>query len=1337
MKITSYCSLRIVFGFLFFVYINISAQNNVTKSIANGNWNTTNSWDNGIPNANKRAIISKNHRINIVGNHTAKEVVVHGTLNVNENGNLNKSLNTRWIHVNSAGVFRIGTANNRFNRGNFTLTLTGTNPNANQSVPMANGMTMDIKKNDGFLMAGGGGRLQFFGEDKLPFTKLSQTARVGANTITVANVIDRNHSGALSPQHDGILNWEVGDQIVIASSATDYSHEDVRTITAIQNLGTTTRLTLNRALTYMHYGEIETYGTNLDSQSINPGKTFSIDMRAEVALLSRNIKIKGTEAQDTDNFFGDRARLTKETNGKAKNGVGAHIMIMPSAGQISVDGVQLDLMGQSGRLGRYPFHWHVARDRAGDYIKNSSITNSNNRGVVVHTTDNVVVEGVVLHDVHGHGFFTEDGVELNNKFINNIAFGIHRVDPDDDRKGAAAFVVDDTDRFFDRGDRSRTTSAFWIGNAGNDYVGNVVAGCEGSGIWFGQPALPRGAASRIADYANFKPRETPLANFDHNTVHSSRTGFVVALRGSIPGGGGAFGENERTFGNIDPIYKNLTIYLTRIGLYPLVSNVRHTFPNFKAADNNYISWDSDPNLIKDALLVVRSRGNLNERKDNEVTGLALYHGNTIIENAHIAGVTGRFFVPQGGGNRVRSGAETEGLSYENDGSYANMNKTQRSNHIGIRDVYDRDGTLTGRFGGGPGYSFAPLDEWTLDTEAGDKRTGSTNDQFKSILTKKRYLNLETPTSSNPEQENKRPKITITSPIGVTRDFVKRNNFNQRRIGLWAEEEYTVRFPDGFDTNKNELRLTVHHWAMPSNSIGAILKIVNQANNIKPQNLSSKQDFALVNSLSRLRNAKRDSYFRANNNDLYVKIMNRGEGIHGNWIHFVEADTVVGPVNNSDPQVSFVTPTNNNLTVGDDLYVNVNANDADGTISNVKLYLNNTLVRTENTSPYEWGADNQNDTSLQNLRAGNYNLRVVATDNNGSTKEATLRISVNDPATTVTNTTNQVVLYPHCNYRGNSVALQEGTYALKQFTDRFPNDQLSSVRVPNGYKVTLYQHGGPSGKTLELFTDNSCLSSQNFNDLTSAIKIEKLQFRFDFGTSNSPLQAGYTRVTNTTRGSNFGWSSIANLSARDRGNTNGTSNLNRDLIFASERKTFYVRIPNATYRVRVTFGDASFPHDQQQINAESGSKFTNPVNTRAGQFEQKTFDIEVTDRFLSLEFRDNGGSDQNWSVTKVDVDFVNPLPSKANKSLPNKSTEALKVYPNPVSDVLTVSFPLANEQGSSTATYTVTNLEGKRIMSGIFKNESLTQINVSTLEKGLYLLTAKINKAYHVEKFIVK
>lgn len=106
-------------------------------------------------------------------------------------------------------------------------------------------------------------------------------------------------------------------------------------------------------------------------------------------------------------------------------------------------------------------------------------------------------------------------------------------------------------------------------------------------------------------------------------------------------------------------------------------------------------------------------------------------------------------------------------------------------------------------------------------------------------------------------------------------------------------------------------------------------------------------------------------------------------------------TVNGTSNNQDPNVSFALPSSN-LTVneGYDLTVVVNANDPDGSVSNVKLYINNNLVRQENGAPYEWGHNNSpNPNEVNGLSAGTYIIKAVATDNEGKTGEAKLTLTV--------------------------------------------------------------------------------------------------------------------------------------------------------------------------------------------------------------------------------------------------------------------------------------------------------------------------------------------------------
>lgn len=156
------------------------------------NWTDGSTWVGGnVPGANERAIIPQNLTVRLNGsNHTVGELVVHGTLEAVETAGVNRSLTTTWVHVNSGGIFQVGTAADRYDQGEFVLTLTGTNQDADYTVETATG-TLQINNNDGFLMAAGGGRLQCFGQDKISFTKLGVTANAGSNQIIVENVIER------------------------------------------------------------------------------------------------------------------------------------------------------------------------------------------------------------------------------------------------------------------------------------------------------------------------------------------------------------------------------------------------------------------------------------------------------------------------------------------------------------------------------------------------------------------------------------------------------------------------------------------------------------------------------------------------------------------------------------------------------------------------------------------------------------------------------------------------------------------------------------------------------------------------------------------------------------------------------------------------------------------------------------------------------------------------------------------------------------------------------------------------------------------------------------------
>jgi hypothetical protein len=88
----------------------------------------------------------------------------------------------------------------------------------------------------------------------------------------------------------------------------------------------------------------------------------------------------------------------------------------------------------------------------------------------------------------------------------------------------------------------------------------------------------------------------------------------------------------------------------------------------------------------------------------------------------------------------------------------------------------------------------------------------------------------------------------------------------------------------------------------------------------------------------------------------------------------------------------------------------------------------------------------------------------------------------------------VMLYQDDNYnagtQGYAVQLTKGSYNLGGLVPRgFSNDSLSSIKIPAGWKVTLYQDDNFKGTTKVLTANNNSLSSLGFNDKVSSIKVE--------------------------------------------------------------------------------------------------------------------------------------------------------------------------------------------------------------------------------------------------------
>jgi len=85
-----------------------------------------------------------------------------------------------------------------------------------------------------------------------------------------------------------------------------------------------------------------------------------------------------------------------------------------------------------------------------------------------------------------------------------------------------------------------------------------------------------------------------------------------------------------------------------------------------------------------------------------------------------------------------------------------------------------------------------------------------------------------------------------------------------------------------------------------------------------------------------------------------------------------------------------------------------------------------------------------------------------------------------------------VAYEHNAYTGRSQVLTAGRHDLDQLS--IGNDVISSVKVPTGWKVTLYRDHHFQGDTKVLTTDANALP--DFNDMTSSIVVEAVPVAYE-------------------------------------------------------------------------------------------------------------------------------------------------------------------------------------------------------------------------------------------------
>lgn len=293
-------------------------------------------------------------------------------------------------------------------------------------------------------------KFSMYGRPRMPtWTTIATTINPGDNNFTTSMDVD----------------WQVGETIVVASTSFFHYEAEQRTIKAISNR----TIIVDTPFKNKHVSVIESYGND------------RLEMRAEVGLLSRNIKMMG----DPTSVFGK---------------YGSHLMLsatVPDAMEGHVAYSEFTHCGQPQILGRYCIHFHMAGDVPTSYVRGNAVHESFARVVTIHGVHQLLVENNVGYRVRGHNYFIEDGIETHNTIRNNLAISSLAV---------TNMLQTDT-----------SVASFWITNPTNDFYGNRAAGGDFYGFWYEIKSNPDGPSATN----DVCPPGNPLGYVANNVAHSN------------------------------------------------------------------------------------------------------------------------------------------------------------------------------------------------------------------------------------------------------------------------------------------------------------------------------------------------------------------------------------------------------------------------------------------------------------------------------------------------------------------------------------------------------------------------------------------------------------------------------------------------------------------------------------------------------------------------------------------------------------------------------------------------------------------------------------------------
>ena len=375
------------------------------------------------------------------------------------------------------------------------------------------------------------------------------------------------------------VDWEENDWIVVASTDFASHHSEFVQVLEVKEPDTVT-LSHDTPLKYYHFGGpgpsdrpndkddiIKNDPNDCNNVPLNgisvqglpksfcdgPERNYGVDERAEVGLISRNIKLTSDAETTTTMHYGGQIRIMEDFT------------------IVEIEGVEIEKFGQDiftqmpieppcdpvvsfcpkppldVFMSAYPIHFHQAVDLPNDcgddverpcvVINSNSIHHSYNKCITIHDTNGVFIENNICARAVGHSFYLETGTENGNTFDRNLAIGAMATEWSPDLPNGGDFFwkgdyladVIDYDGFMvattthPNRIEEKAPTAFWITNQQNTYENNSVSGCQllGRGYWF----------LTVGNNKNL-----PFLPFLNNRVHGCYFGVdTVADNGALDG----------------------------------------------------------------------------------------------------------------------------------------------------------------------------------------------------------------------------------------------------------------------------------------------------------------------------------------------------------------------------------------------------------------------------------------------------------------------------------------------------------------------------------------------------------------------------------------------------------------------------------------------------------------------------------------------------------------------------------------------------------------------------------------------------------------------------------